>query len=61
MPRLLKALASWSCALDLQEAGGADAMAKHILQSLGCFKPRTKFGKKGKMQEIIFTNDVICD
>ena len=35
VPRLVNALASWSQAVSIAEAGGGEAMAKHIKENLG--------------------------
>ena len=35
LPRLVTALASWSRAIDISEAGRSDVMAKHMEKSLG--------------------------
>lgn len=35
--RLMKALASWSSAIDIHEAGRPEAMEKHIVKSLGSY------------------------
>lgn len=50
VPRLVNALASWSQAVSIAEAGRRKAMAKHIEENLG-YEEETQ--KKKKHQELL--------